>query len=215
MAVEKTYDHSLPFLRWHRLSAELINIRSSPAMTAHPFTVFQAVTKGVSTLAGFEDEAAVFFHIRDKKHTYRMKEADRILVDIFFCRKSSEEVNKWKEAFRDYLSDPISGKNFDIIELGEVEERSYGLLLPETGQFPEEGEIGLEFLTPFPFRTEKERQRTYITCQTFLQSFERRFPRLFGEEIKCKCENNKFTILPYYWHYTEIRHPSHSQPGNL
>ena len=205
----------LSSLRWHRLSAELINIRSSPAMTAHPFTVFQAVTKGVSTLAGFEDEAAVFFHIRDRKHTYQMKEADRILADVFFCRKGSEEVNRWREAFRVCLSDPVSGKNFDIIELGEVEERSYDLLLSETGQFPEEGEIGIEFLTPFPFRTEKERQRTHITRQTFLQSFEKRFSRLFGEEIKCKYEGNKFTILPYYWHYTEIRHPSHSQPGNL
>jgi group II intron reverse transcriptase/maturase/CRISPR-associated endonuclease Cas1 len=205
----------LSSLRWYRLSAVLINIRSSPAMTAHPFTVFQAIIKGVSTLAGFEDEAAVFFHIRDRKHTYRMKEADRLFVDVFFCRKSSEEVNKWREAFRAYLSDPVSGKNFDILELGEVEERSYDLLLSEAGQFPEEGEIGIEFLTPFPFRTEKERQRTYITRQTFLQSFEKRFSRLFGEDIKCKCEDNKFTILPYYWHYTEIRHLSHSQPGNL
>jgi CRISPR-associated protein Cas1 len=215
MADENARSKHFSSLKWHRLSATLVNIRSSPAMTAHPFTVFQSVTKGVSTLAGFEDEAAVFFHIRDRKHTYRMKEADRILVDIFFCRKSSEEVEKWREAFRAYLSDPETGKNFDILDLGEVEERSYDILASETGQFPEEGEIGIEFLTPFPFRTEKERQRTYITRQTFLQSFEKRFSRLFGEEIKCKCEDNKFTILPYYWHYTEIRHPSHSQPGNL
>ncbi len=96
-----------------------------------------------------------------------MKEADRILVDIFFCRKSSEEVNKWRVAFRVYLSDPVSGKNFDILELGEVEERSYDTLASETEQLPEGGELGLEFLIPFPFRMDKERQRTHITVQTF------------------------------------------------
>ena len=78
MAVEKTYDHSLSSLRWQRLSATLLNIRSSPAMTAHPFTVFQAVIKGVSSSTGFSDEAAVFFHLRDRKHTYRLRESDRI-----------------------------------------------------------------------------------------------------------------------------------------
>lgn len=207
--------NSVHYLRWHRLSATLLNIRSSPAMTAHPFTVFQAVIKGVSSSTGFSDEAAVFFHLRDKKHTYRLRESDRINLDIFFCGQDIESVQKWREVFQNYLSDPVTGKNFDILELGEVEERSYDILASETGQLPEEGELGLEFLTPFPFRMDKERQRTHLTVQTFLQSFEKRFTRLFGEEIACKCEDGKFCVLPYYWHYTEIRHPSHSQPGNL
>jgi hypothetical protein len=215
MTIETKYDNPLSSLRWYRLSATLLNIRSSPAMTAHPFTVFQAVIKGVSSSAGFSDEAAVFFHLRDKKHTYRLRESDRINFDIFFCGQDIESVQKWREVFQNYLSDPVTGKNFDILELGEVEERSYDILASETGQLPEEGELGLEFLTPFPFRTDKERQRTHLTVQTFLQSFEKRFSRLFGEELACKCEDGRFFVLPYYWHYTEIRHPSHSQPGNL
>ncbi|MFN3533318.1 MAG: hypothetical protein ACK41Q_12535, partial [Candidatus Brocadia sp.] len=44
------YPHPFSDLRWHRLSVTLLNVRSLPAMYAHPFSVFQAIIKGVSLL---------------------------------------------------------------------------------------------------------------------------------------------------------------------
>lgn len=202
-------------LRWHHLSAGLVNIRTSPAMSAHPCAVFQAIVKGVSALAGYSEESHLFFHLRDKKHTYRLKEADRINLDLLFCGMSREKVDQWRTAFQVYLKDPETGKNFDIIELDGTEERSYDALSSEIGPVPSEGEICLDFFTPFPFRADKEKHRTYISKETFIQSFEKRFIKLFGEDTSYQCGDDKFTLLPYYWHYTEIRHPSHSQPGNL
>ncbi|GAB4546130.1 MAG: hypothetical protein Fur0020_14950 [Thermodesulfovibrionia bacterium] len=124
-------------------------------------------------------------------------------------------VRRWEEAFRSYLSDPETGKNFEIVEIGEAKERNLEKLTAEIEGFPEEGEICLEFLTPFPFKRERDRQRTFITKVEFIRAFEKRFSRLFGEDIRYEGSGGDFSLLPYYWHYTEIRHPSHSQPGNL
>ncbi len=51
--------HPLSDLRWHRLSATVMNIRSLPAMSAHPFSVFQAIMKGVSLLPVSPSAAAL------------------------------------------------------------------------------------------------------------------------------------------------------------
>ncbi len=95
-----------------------------------------------------------------------------------------------------------------------VEERNLEKLISETREIIKEGEICLEFLTPFPFNREKNRHRTYITKETFIKSFEKRFSRLFGKSITYNSNDDNFSILPYYWSYTEVRHPSHSQPGH-
>lgn len=213
MSNEPANINPLQSLTWHRLSATLINIRSSPAMTAHPVTVFESIIKGVSTLAG--DGSPVIFHIKDRKHTYnKMRESDTIPLEIFFFNNAPAYLNTWQEKFREYLSDPVTGKNFQIAEMGAMEERNFDKAAADAGILHGEGEICLEFLTPFPFKVEKERHRTFITASTFIQSLEGRFSRLFGIDVRYKTQNDNFSLLPYYWNYTETRRSSKSQPGH-
>lgn len=202
-------------LSWHRFSTTLINIRSSPAMTAHPLTVFQSIIKGTSALSGYPEEPLIFFHLKNKKPIYRMKEADRISLEIFFCGQTYESVKQWRDAFRTYLSDPQTGRNFDILEMGDAEERTVDRLFSEIGTLPEKGELCLEFMTPLPFKTEKDKNRTHISKQTLIRLFEKRFSRLFGKELVYESSSDNFSVLPYYWNYTEIRHSSKSQPGQV
>ncbi len=208
--------HSHPFspLRWHKLAVTLLNIRSLPGMAAHPVSVFQAIIKGVSLSMGNEDEPPVIFHIRNRKHTFRIRESDRIFLELFFLRNTPEYISRWMQAFKDYLSDPVTGRNFEVFETGEIEERSFDMVAEETGISNAEGEICMEFLTPFPFKMAKDKHRTYITKDTFIKSFEKRFSKLFGREIVYNRQSDDFSLLPYYWNYTEIRHPSISEPGN-
>lgn len=294
--MNSAYPHPFSDLRWHRLSVTLMNVRSLPAMYAHPFSVFQAIIKGVSLLissspsvaegspntetqvvpvhphpnpppskrrefdnlsvdiphahgdkgiggedtallpqgkspaeetkqSGMTDETLqdeiegkaheplIIFHARGRKHISKMREYDRISLEICFFRKGREYVRQWRDAFQTYLSDPVTGRNFEIVEMGDVEERCFGQLVRERDIPHAEGEICLEFLTPFPFKPEKGKSRTYIAKTAFIRSFERRFSRLFGGEIVYSSPDDRFSILPYYWNYTEIRHASMSQPG--
>lgn len=253
---------ALAGFRWHRLSVTLINIRSIPATSAHPLSVFQAIIKGVSLgllplapeipplsisasdsipdnnpqtsslneniqIEGekydlplnqhsgeHDSEPLVAFHIRQKKHSYRMHGQDRIPLEIYFFRRGREYINRWRDALTSYLSDPQTGKNFDIVGMGDIEERSLELIAAERGTQDPEGEICLEFLTPFPFKAEKGKSRTYISTSAFIRSFGRRFSRLFGKEVVYKSQDDQFSIFPCYWNYTEIRHASQSQAGH-
>ena len=36
---------------------------------------------------------------------------------------------------------------------------------------------------------------------------------MFGREIVYQSDDDQFSILPYYWRHTEIKHASMSQPG--
>lgn len=273
------YPHPFSDLRWHRLPATVVNVRSLPAMCAHPFSVFQAIVKGVSLLPSLQSAAAsthnpetpvipdtpllmgresnslptdvlhvsdekaigggdterseaagetlqdarlaagksyeplIIFHARGRKHSFKMRAYDRISLEIYFFRKGIEYVRQWRNAFQTYLSDPVTGRNFEIAELGDAEERSIGQVAREKEIQLTEGEICLEFLTPLPFRPEKGKPRTHIPKTAFVGAFERRFSRLFGREIVYRSQDDRFSILPYYWNYSEIRHTSVSQPG--
>lgn len=184
-------------------------------MKAHPLSIFQAIIKGVTASVGNATEPAIFFHIKDKKHTFRMKESDRFTLEIFFCRQDSAYVNLWRDAFKAYIADPLTGKNFDIFEMRDVEERTIDKLYSEIRALPEEGELCLEFLMPVPFKIENNKNRTHISKQALIRLFEKRFSRLFGKEIVYKSDSDNFSVLPYYWNYTEIRHTSKSQPGQV
>ena len=204
-------------LKWYRLSVILLNIRLSRSTLSHPFSIIEAIIKGV-TLSLFPDrdiQPKIFFHIKEKKHNFKIKQGDKILVEVFFCKSNLEYVNQWKERLKEYLEDPIAGKNYKIVEIGEPEERCFEKILDEIGQIKSEGEISLEFLTPFPFKPERYKHRTYISKENFIYSFVNRFSRLFGQEIVYESNNDDFSILPYYWKYTEIKHFSKSQPGKV
>lgn len=196
-------------LIWYRLSALLLNIRKSAVTTAHPVSVIQAITKGVS--ATIEKNMPTIFHIKDKRHTFKMNQFDKIPLEIFFFDR--EGILEWKDRFISYLSHPEHGKNFELLEIGEVEERSYNMLTAEIGLIDQEGELCLEFLTPLPFRPEIGKPRTYISKSNFIKAFEKRFSRLFGRNFIYKSNDDSFSLLPYYWRYTEIKHPSQSQIG--
>ncbi len=206
-------NHPFYGFRWHKLGIILRNARLSPRTTAHPISIFQAIVKAVSFAAESKDEPIIFFHLKDKKHTYKMFEYEQISLEIFFFKCDLKYAELWREVLKVYLSDPVSGGNFEISEIGNIEERNFDLAEKDFDLSKTEGETCLEFLAPFPFKTEKDRDRTYISKFSFIQSFEKRFSRLLGKEIVYESRNDNFSIFPYYWNYTEIAHRARSQPG--
>lgn len=206
---------SNPFLnfRWHRLKVTLRNIRLSSRTTAHPISIFEAIVKAVSSAAENKNDPNVFFHLKNKKHTLKIHKFEEIPLEFFFFQCDLEYAKLWREVLGVYLSDLISGRNFEIVKMGDIEERSYESVEKELGIINSEGEICLEFLTAFPFKSERGNPRTFISKSTFIQSFEKRFSDLLRKKIAYKSRDDQFSILPYYWNYSEIRHPAVSQKG--
>ncbi|MCS7257787.1 MAG: hypothetical protein NZ601_00225, partial [candidate division WOR-3 bacterium] len=107
-------------LCWYRLKVDLLNIRYGPIVKEHPLSIIQAIIKGATTRAfpGRDiNQFRILFHIKNKSHTFRLSEQTVIPLEIFFVQMSEAEVNKWLKSFQDYLNDPETGKNFNIINL--------------------------------------------------------------------------------------------------
>jgi len=213
LVMDKYGQNIFSSLRWHRLSATLINTQSSPKMTAHPTSVMEAIVKGVSSAIGHVNP--IIFHIRNQRHSVRFREGDRFVLDVLFLQATSDEIERWRNGLADYLADPGTGRNYALHEAGPVEERSYSDLLREVGQVSVEGELCLEFLAPVPFKRPKKTFRTHLDKDVFIEAFKSRFSRLFGRHVGYAGGDDEFFLLPYYWTYTEYRHQSHSQPSQV
>lgn len=198
-------------LFWYRLQSELLNTRLIPSAHAHPVSVFEAIIKGTSSSANHN--SPVVFHIKNRGHVFKLRPHNKVMLEVLFFLCNSDDVLRWKDAFISYLSHPETGKNFDILTISEPQHRTLNDIYLEIGKVPLEGEICLEFLMPFHFKHEKDKPRTFIIREIFINAFINRIKKLFAIDVKI---NNieGFHLLPYYWHYTEIRHPSHSQKGN-
>lgn len=204
---------------WHRLQTEIVCRRVVPSMSAHPLAVFQAIVKGVSsTLNGGvpprDNDPQVFFHLRNRRHTTRLSEGAPLHLDLYFCNAPSGYAEKWREALATYLASPDTGKNYEVITLAPLEERSLARLCEEHSDLPSEGEICLDFLSPLPFRPERGKDRTWLSEAKFVTQLQNRITRLFGNCPTYYHRNDDWYLLPHFWNYTEIRNPSHSQPGN-
>ncbi len=219
-----TNDNSKPVtlfhdLKWHRLSITFLCKKNTTQMKSHPVSVFQAIIKAVSSkipaFSSLKNDDLPVFHIKGKKHSFKMNPLDSIQVDFFFFKQKKEEITSWRQNLVEYLSKPAYNETVEILTAGEVEDRNYPILAKELDNFPDEGELCLEFLCPLPFNREKGKTRICISKDRFIKLFEKRLSLLFGREITYECGEDDFTLLPYYWNYTEIKHTAKSQPGNI
>ncbi len=203
-------------LHWYRLQCKLVNIRTSPSITSHPISIFDAIVKGTTTRMYRQydiNEHLIFFHCKNQGCRLRIYPGATFLLEVLFCGKSADEVRGWAEALKEYLADPETGKNFSLIAISAPQQRNLALLIAESGITRTGGEICLEFLTPFPFKPAQKKNRTFINNEVFINALIKRFTRLLGREITYRSSADRFFLLPYYWHYTEIRHKAKSQPG--
>ena len=205
-------DDKIKDLRWHRLRCTLRNIRMAMSVKADSLSIIYSIIEGVCTNYGGYDASAIIFHLKDKPFNYKIRQFDLIPLEIFFFRREAAFVDLWRQAFANYLADPVTGRNFEIINCSAVEERSVELIAAEAGTIPTQGELCLEFLTPVPCKTKK---KILLAKDEFIDLFEKRFSRLFGTPIIYKPGQDDFSLLPFYWQYKEPSRESHSQSRNI
>lgn len=205
-------------LRWRRVRATLLNVRACEQRKEHPLSIVNAIVKGVTTLvdgAFDNDRPHVLFHITERRFNRpgcALRQGDEVPIEVIIARRDAAYADRWKGALSAYLADPLTGRNFALAGAEEPEERSLAMLMYENAALPEHGEICLEFITPFPTGRKKGRDRTFLTEEDFVRALTSRVAKLFGAEPP-HASAAAFSVLPYYWHYSEITHRAKSQPG--
>lgn len=204
-------------LTWHCLTVTFRAKKSTASMKNHPISVIQAIAKAVSGRAfsiptpGTHDVPV--FHITDKRHTFKLEPGEVFNVKFLFFNQGTAFLQSWKQHLVTYMSKPVHCHALELGTAGEVEEWTPAGLMSRFGSLPAQGELCLEFLTPLPFKREKGKSRVFISRERFIRLFEKRLSLLFGKKVVYDGSNDDFFLLPLYWKYTEIKHPSKSRPG--
>jgi group II intron reverse transcriptase/maturase/CRISPR-associated endonuclease Cas1 len=211
-------------IRWHRVSLELVSLKPSSILKGHPVSVLEAVVKAATnprslTSQGMisseaQSDPSVIFHLKNRPHTFKMRPLEKIPVEVLFLRYESTQIENWRQELIRYMGEGWNARTFELAALSQVEDRDLSTVKTDMGAIPEEGEMCLEFLSPYFFKPDPGKSRTFVSTEAFIKSLERRFSRLFGIPFSYLRREDDFHILPCYWDYTEVYHAAGSQPGH-
>jgi CRISPR-associated protein Cas1 len=200
---------------WHRISAVLENTHVGDRGTAHPFTVFEAIVKGVShRCGGVPPGGTVFFHLPGQRHTFALRKGSRVPLEVFFCGVEPGWAARWAAELPAHFEPRGGGRNFEVATVGPVEARSYDALEAESAGLSDEGELCLEFLSPVRVEKVDGKPREYLTPQGLAELLRKRLAQLTNVAMMPLPVSELLKVIPCYWNYVEIRHPSRSQAGH-
>lgn len=209
----------LESLEWIKVSL-LLRANERYSAYSHPFCVLEAIIKAISdrTWGITKDDwkNRPLFHFVNLPHNFRVKPGDFYRAELMFAGKSHSDVENWIKTLWEYFSLEENCRSFSPVEVSTPERRTLDRICREIGEIPDFGELCLWFLTPFYFKPTAGKTRYFIGKEQFLKSLVVRINRLFSKNFDpTELFNSEIEVLPYYWDYTEIRHRSHSQPGNI
>lgn len=206
-------------LTWYRISCDLVNTRSVAHKVPPGFVPFQAIVKWVSAEVqqafGHSTEPPAAFHLLGKSFRFKPTVGDRVTLEVLLFTCSAAQAQAWAEVLERYFADRGAEANWQPVGAARLEQRSYPALVGERGVQDVGDEVCLEFLMPVPLRVSGGRSRTYVDAAGLVSLFEGRFRRLFGREVRYAPGGDEFYVLPCYWKYTQVGHPSSSQAGTV
>jgi len=125
---------------------------------------------------------------------------------------SEDLASAWLAAFVEHVNGRDES-HFQVVQIEDIETVRFGdLRLPRSSE-----EWRLDFLTPLPFVRRKDDPRTELRASTFFGTLQRRMEGLFDVRLPEIGGVDQLDLLPFYWHYEELRRVSRSEnpPGRF
>lgn len=200
---------TLDALSWWRLDVRLECTRTPPPPKPNALEVLNALLKSVKSLGS---QPKIAFHVENAALQHLRLARGRLFpLTILLFGVGREDAERWRDALASSL-DARPDCNFLAQDIGAPEERS-AAALPAAAT--DSAELCLDFLTPLPFKRSAGSVRTHLSPEVFLEGIDKRVVALFGKRIGLAEYAVGLELLPWYWHYEEIRHRSDSQKGTV
>lgn len=198
-------------ISWHKVKLCLQNTRNEYAK-AHPLTIFNGLFYTVAGKCAVNHED-FFFHPCGQPFGARVSKNCAYELELVFPLLSRDKIADFLLSLVNYLQD--KKKNFKIVGEPQIQKRCLVDLEIEYGEFSDDLEICLDFLTPLPFK-EKADRKELIDRDNFAKLFQNRLQRFFNISLPDFVSLwQDIRLLPYYWKFgTHGRQPSKSGPGH-
>lgn len=197
-------DGAFDALRWHRLRLELRNVRWHDGAGAHPYSVVEAMLKGVRGRGG---TGQALFHVRDRHaDTLHAYQGYRLPIEICLFGLSDAQAVSWHRLLLEQIRDD---GNFQVDDgVASPIPRDLAEAWKEAGITSIPEEVALEFLSPLPFRSGTG-WRAPITASEFFSDLRERVIRLFGVEL-APIDTAGVAVIPWYLRFKTLIHRSDS-----
>lgn len=200
---------TLDTLSWWRVSVGLECTRTPPPPKPNALEVLNALLKSVKSPGS---PPKIAFHVEDTALQHQRLARGRLFpVTVVLFGVGQDDAQCWRDTLAEWL-DSHPECNFIAQGIGALEERS-AAMLPALA--PDSAELCLDFLTPLPFKRSPGTERTRLSAQVLFEGIDKRVATLFGRRIGLVQHASGVELLPWYWHYEEIRHRSDSQKGTV
>lgn len=196
-------------ISWHRVQLKMQNTRNVLARQ-HPLSIFHAIF--LSAAKGSRiNRKEFFFHPADGSLEQRVRRDEIYDLELIFPASRLDHIEEYCNSLAEHLKDQRN--NFSLLQINPPEKRDLYLLEKEWGTInSEKDEICLDFMTPFPFNPEDKKRRWMIDGDQFFRQLDNRIKRFYNIKISSEAWS-EVRLLPYYWTYKNIKHKSHSNPG--
>lgn len=191
-------------LLWHRAEFSIECVQGPPrTYRGHALEIVQALIKGASRNAG----AKIAFHsVGRPLSRLSLHQGTLIPLTVQLVGVSDTLARAWSGGFVEYLNSRPESHFTVRHHSAPVQMSIADLRIPSASE-----EWRLDFLTPLPFFRAKGESRTALRAANFFGTLQRRMESLFAVKLPAIPDCTDLEVLPYYWHYEELRHVSRSQ----
>lgn len=200
-------------LCWHRLMLPLQVTRAMGRGTP-VLIMLNALLKGIKPVTSDVRKVRLAFHLPDRRaHCLSFRAGEKLTLQIDFFGADTAWLAAWQSALQTYLAQTTQA-GFVLTGQGSIAQMAFGRehVPPQAGSAPQH--LELEFLSPLPFKRDKGDSRTHLAVELFFKQLARRIEQLFGVALPLP-DLSGLAMQSHHWTYTELRHPSKSQPGHI
>lgn len=207
-------ERNMPDFRWHICRLRLAPTRNL-GQNSHALVVLNALLKSVKVGVDQNPERPrvkrAFRVLNRSMHRMALPAQRPFELEVLFFGGNDVDIATWLIDFSHYLqTNHRSG--FLLVAAPEWMACS-GAEITCSGDTTTPESIELEFLSPLPFHRNKGSARTALDAAALLDLFSKRIKSLFGIAVQLP-RADSVHLRSNYWHYAEIHHASHSQPGS-
>ncbi len=201
-------------LNWTEITFSLFANKDKNEYHIPTSFAINSIVKSIILQDDLFDPNAAIFHIPNRWFYFKPTKGSIFNVNVMLTGRNKDLGYIFIERLNEHFDIENNNKNYSLINEPIIKNVCFEDIVPEYEGSLTDTEFTLQFLYPLHFKPLPKRTRLFIDSPYMFKMTKSRFERLFSKEFP-QINTDKFSLLPYYWQYAELKRMSKSQEGNI